>query len=82
MALPGLSPSADTRSIVERLSRLISDFNGRRTALPVASLPADPAVGEVWMVNDANSTTFNSVVAGGGANVIGVRWDGTNWRIC
>ena len=82
MPLPTLSPNADTRSIVERLARLIADFNGRRTAIPVASLPAEAGVGEVWMVNDANSTTFNSVVAGGGANVIGVRWDGTNWRIC
>ena len=33
------------------------------------------------LVTDANATTFASVVAGGGANVVPVYCDGTNWRI-
>ena len=82
MSLPSLPSGADIRSITERANRLISDFNGRRSTLTVANLPTKAGVGETWMVSDANSTTFNSVAAGGGANVIGVRWDGTNWRIC
>jgi len=82
MSLPVLPNNADTRPITERVNRLIGDYNGRRSTLTVASLPTKAGVGETWMVSDANSTTFNSVAAGGGANVIGVRWDGTNWRIC
>lgn len=48
----------------------------------VANLPA----AATWtygraMVSDATATTFNSVVAGGGANKVPVFSDGTNWRI-
>lgn len=32
-------------------------------------------------VNDANATTFNSIVASGGSNKVPVFCDGTNWRI-
>ncbi len=32
-------------------------------------------------VTDANATTFNSVVAGGGSNAVPVFSDGTAWRI-
>jgi hypothetical protein len=32
-------------------------------------------------VSDANSTTFGSIVAGGGANFVPVYSDGSNWRI-
>ena len=31
-ALPALNPEADTRSITERVNRLIRDFNGRAVA--------------------------------------------------
>ena len=33
------------------------------------------------VVTDANATTFHAIVAGGGANVVPVFSDGTNWRI-
>ncbi len=33
------------------------------------------------MVNNATASTFNSIVAGGGANIVPVFCDGTNWRI-
>ena len=46
----------------------------------VANLPAG-AVGDRAHVTDANATTFNSIVAGGGANVVPVFFNGTNWVI-
>lgn len=50
---------------------------GTVSALPAASA----AVGQRDFVTDATSTTFASVVAGGGANGVPVYSDGTNWRI-
>jgi hypothetical protein len=52
-------------------------------AIAVASLPAATSinVGFRFMVNNANSTTFGSIVAGPGANIVPVYSDGTNWRI-
>lgn len=47
----------------------------------VAGLPTGVAQGTRRMVTNANATTFNSVVAAGGSNVVPVFWDGTNWRI-
>lgn len=51
----------------------------------VATLPAPSGTippGSRAMVNDANATTFNSIVAGGGANTVPVFVDGAgNWRI-
>ena len=34
-----------------------------------------------FLVTDASATTFQSIVAGGGANIVPVYSDGTNWRI-
>lgn len=49
----------------------------------VASLPAAATAGNgaIAFVSDANATTYNSIVAGGGANGLPVHSDGTNWRI-
>jgi hypothetical protein len=49
----------------------------------VASLPAagTAGAGARSLVTDANATTFQSIVAAGGANVVPVYSDGTNWRI-
>ncbi len=49
----------------------------------VATLPAaaTAGVGARAMVTDANATTFLSTVAGGGANIVPVVSDGTNWKI-
>ena len=47
----------------------------------VAGLPAPPLAGMIAIVNNANATTQNSIVAGGGANSVVVFYDGTNWRI-
>ncbi|MFM7293916.1 MAG: LamG-like jellyroll fold domain-containing protein [Burkholderiales bacterium] len=46
----------------------------------VATLPAG-YIGATAMVIDATSTSFWTVVAGGGANTVRVTHDGTNWRV-
>lgn len=80
MALPALSPTVDTRTISERVNVLVRDFNGRRSAVTVAKLPAEPAVGEQWIVTDATAATFGAAVVGGGSNVVPVFWNGSSWR--
>lgn len=47
----------------------------------VGTLPAAGTVGRRTYVTDANATTFASIVAGGGANVVPVFDNGTNWII-
>jgi hypothetical protein len=50
--------------------------------LTVATLPSPTGrAGSRSHVNNANATTFNSIVAGGGSNFVPVFCDGTNWRI-
>lgn len=53
------------------------------TPVTVANLPAAATVGSGarCFVTDANATTFNSVVAAGGANAVPVFSDGAAWRI-
>jgi hypothetical protein len=52
-------------------------------AVAVGALPsaATAGAGARMVVTDANATTFASVVAGGGANIVPVFSNGTNWRI-
>lgn len=47
----------------------------------VAQLPSAAPLGSRMCVTDANATTFNSTVAGGGSNAVPVWFDGTNWKI-
>lgn len=81
--LPPLARGADPYVIAERVNLLIRDYNARRTVTTVAGLPSAAAmgVGARAIATDANSTTFAAVVAGGGANVVPVYSDGTDWRI-
>ena len=53
------------------------------TPKTVAGLPSavTAGAGARATVTDANATTFNAIVAGGGANILPVHSDGTNWRI-
>lgn len=53
------------------------------TAYTVATLPAagTAGAGARAYVTDASATTFASVVAGGGANIVPVMSNGTNWII-
>lgn len=64
-------------------TKLHVDGPVRTKIYTVATLPSASAVGAGTRsaVTDANATTFNSVVAGGGANFVPVISDGTNWRI-
>lgn len=47
----------------------------------VSTLPAAGVAGRRFFVIDATATTFQSIVAGGGANFVPVFDDGTHWRI-
>lgn len=54
------------------------------TVTTVAGLGAAGTAGRRWAVNDSNATLtagIGAVVAAGGANVVPVFDDGTNWRI-
>lgn len=54
------------------------------TPSTVAALPGAPGTGARSAVTDANATLtagIGAVVAGGGANIVPVFFDGTNWRI-
>jgi hypothetical protein len=53
----------------------------RSPNVTVANLPNVSYSGARLFVNDANSTTFYSIVGGGGSNYVPVFSDGTNWRI-
>ena len=55
----------------------------RRAFVPVTTveLLGTPTAGLRAMVSDATASTFFSIVAGGGTNVVPVFADGTNWRI-
>lgn len=66
---------------VRKLIRGFSDALGDG-AVTVANLPAAASYpGARRIVSDANATTFNSTVAGGGANIVPVFSNGTNWKI-
>lgn len=58
----------------------ISNGVVRLKGYTVATLPSGTQ-GDTAFVTDANATTFNSVVAGGGSNVVSVFHNGTNWVI-
>ena len=52
-------------------------------ATTVSTLPTPTAalLGARSFVTDATATTFNSIVAGGGANAVPVYCDGAAWRV-
>lgn len=64
-------------------SQVSSSGSLKTATTTVASLPAaaTAGAGARHMVTDATATTFQSIVAGGGANIVPVHCDGTNWRI-
>ncbi len=53
----------------------------RTIPVTVSALPAAGENGRRAFVSDATTTTFASIVAGGGANTVPVYDDGANWRI-
>jgi hypothetical protein len=84
VSLPILNPAGtDLRAITERVNVLIRDYNLRRHAQTVANLPsaADMGAGACTIVTDADTPALGDVVVGGGAVRVGVRSDGTDWRV-
>jgi hypothetical protein len=82
-SIPALSVNPDSRSVAERVNLLLRAYNLEHSSCKVSELPAadDVAFGQRTYVTDANATTFNSIVAGGGVNTVPVRSDNVNWRI-
>jgi hypothetical protein len=85
------TPSKDFYNWVRSLYDTVRDLDARvgsledtveqlTTPIAVGALPA-PVAGARAFVNDANATTFASIVASGGANLVPVYSDGANWRI-
>lgn len=62
---------------------LLAPYVRTSTAYTVDTLPAagTAGAGARAYVTDANATTYLSIVAGGGANIVPVFSDGTNWKI-
>jgi len=52
------------------------------TPITYAQLP-DPVgiAGTRAFITDGSTTTFNATVAGGGANIVPIFSDGTNWKV-
>lgn len=72
------TPSSGVFSVVSSTTYV------KTSSTTVAGLPAagiGSGTGSRYFVTDATSTTFASVVAGGGANRVPVFSDGTNWLI-
>lgn len=46
-----------------------------------ANLPANPAEGQEFNITDSNTATWGATAAGGGANHVKVRYNGTNWTV-
>ncbi len=71
------------------LSNLLADNDlakegdiGLSGGVLVSALPAASGrTGHRYIVTDASATTFHSIVAGSGSNIVPVFSDGTNWRI-
>ena len=78
-----LSLSALTTYLGNAFTTLIASSYIKVPAVTVANLPAaaTAGAGARAMVSDATATTFASTVAGGGANVMPVYSDGTDWKI-
>lgn len=92
-SLPIYAPSqGDARrtsltTLVEFLADAFSTFEVssyvKTAATTVASLPsaATAGAGARAMVTDSNTATFNATVAGGGANIVPVFSNGTDWKV-
>jgi len=81
--LPVLAANADSRTIAERVNRLIRFFNVATNAAEVADLPSAVTEGDGAraLVTDADTPVLGDVVVGGGAIRVGVISDGTDWRV-
>jgi hypothetical protein len=46
-----------------------------------ANLPGTPVAGMLATVTDSNTATWGATIAGGGANNVLARYNGTNWTV-
>lgn len=70
------------RRTIGLLVQVVKSIDTTALVKTVATLPAAASFkGARYMVTDASATTFDSIVAGAGTNVVPVVSDGTNWRI-
>lgn len=82
-----LNPEQDNASDLGATSARVRNgfFGGYvvQGVVAVASLPAagTAGAGARMIVNDANAPTFGAIVAGGGAAIVPVYSDGTNWLV-
>ena len=81
--LPNSYDAAALRRVLgPMLQQINASSDGKLLVTTVANLPTASASHYMRaMVTDANATTFASVVAGGGSNIVPVWCDGTSWRI-
>ncbi len=59
--------------------QVIFNAPARLKGYTVATLPASPVQGDMAYVTDGNAPTFLSIIAGGGAVITPVFYNGTNW---
>jgi hypothetical protein len=69
--------------ISSSLNSLVAIVNLQNTVYKVADLPSavTATAGARTFVSDSSVTTFNTTVAGGGANTVPVFSNGTNWKV-
>lgn len=51
------------------------------TQITYANRPTSPQVGELVNFSDSSVATWGSIIAGGGAQKVLARWNGTNWTV-
>lgn len=81
--LNGVNTWSADQEINARLLFIGASFYIVTTPIAVSTLPSasGAGAGARHFVGDANSTVFNSIVAGSGSNKLPVFSDGVNWRI-
>jgi hypothetical protein len=63
------------------LRAAINSTPGNSVPVTFANLP-QPVTGMIAVVTDSTVNTWGAVVAGGGANLVGAFYNGTNWTVC
>lgn len=56
-------------------------FTRRTTPVEFDDLPAAPTEGMEALVKDSNTATWGAVIAGGGANRVLTRFNGSDWTV-
>lgn len=70
-----------TRELIAYLQALGTGVIPRTTYTAAELATMAPGTVSTAFCSDSSVTTFNSVLAGGGANVVPVFWTGAAWRV-